>query len=267
MTLGIAMYSLHRAFREGGLKLTDAPRLCAERLGITLLDPTSPLMNLADDASRAAFKKAADDAGCRINTVAVGHCGDLAADDKAERLQAIEQHKPWFERCRELGAFAFRANTGGDKKEQDYNTVARCQESFAQLADWGSEYQIKVLIENHGGVSANAFAVTSMIDAINSPWVATVPDFGNLPDKLRYGFLERLMIHAVAVHAKLYEFDTEGRHTRFDLKRCLDIVKNAGFKGPLSIEFEGPIGEPGRPKDEWEGVLLCKQALAREGWV
>lgn len=261
MEFGLAMWSLHRAFREGGLDLTAAPAAVAERTGIRLLDPTYPLMDLADDGKRGEFVQAAADAGCRIHTIAVGGCGDLSAADKAERLAAIDQHKPWFERCREAGAFAFRANTGGQGKERDGDTIARCMESFAALADLGRDSGVKVLIENHGGVSTNAPAVQYLIAAINSPWVATVPDFGNFPEASRYEDLAILMTLAAAVHAKTKEFDAEGRHTSWDLKRCLALVRDSGYSGPLSIEFEGPIGGAGQPKDEFEGIVWSRKAL------
>lgn len=267
MSLGIALYSLHRTIQNGDLALTDIPKVCAEKLDLKILDPTYPLMDLADDSNRREFKKAADDAGCDIHMVAVGKCGDLSALEKSDRRAALEQHKPWFERCRELGAFAFRANTGGEGHHLNADFHARCQESFAVLADWAAEHEVQVLIENHGGISANAHAVHSILAAIHSQWLGTVPDFGNVKDDVRYEYLCILMRHAKAVHAKLYDFDAAGKHVQFDLGTCLDIVKAAGYDGPLSIEFEGQIGGEGQPADEVEGVLACKRALGNLGWT
>jgi len=262
---GIALFSLHRAIRSG-LDICSIPGVAAERLGIRILDPTYPLMPIADDEVRRNFKKAADDAGCVIRTVMVGREGDLAAADPAERKQALENHKKWFDRVKELGAIAFRANTGGPKEGFTSDDVKRCAESFAQLAEWGEQFGVKVMIENHGGISSDPDAVLQILKTANSEYLGTAPDFGNFPESVRYEGLAKLMPYAIAVHAKLYEFDERGEEKRFDLPRCMQIVKDAGYRGPLSIEFEGPIGGPGQPADEWEGIAKCKDLLARYGW-
>ena len=47
----------------------------------------------------------------------------------------------------------------------------------------------------------------------------------------------------VVCHAKGLEFDAQGRETKFDFPKCVEISKQAGFKGVYSIEYEGP-GDP-----------------------
>jgi len=221
MEFGIACYSFHRAIREGGLDICEIPAIAAERLDIHILDPTYTLMPLADGEKRKAFKKAADDAGCVIRTVMVGGEGDLAAADPAERKQAVENHRKWFDFVTELGAVAFRANTGGPREGYTADDIQRSAESFAQLAEWGRQAGIKIMIENHGGISSDPDAVIQIIETAGKDVVGTAPDFGNFPESMRYEGLARLMPYAISVHAKLFEFDANGEETRFDLPRCM----------------------------------------------
>lgn len=264
MEFSIALYSLHRA-AAAGLEICQIPQLAVSKAGIRMLDPTYPMMPLNDDAKRKAFLKAAKDAGCTIRTVMVGKEGDLATADVAARKQAVENHKKWFGFVKELGAVAFRANTGGPSEGHTPDDVKRSAESFCQLADWGQQAGIAVMIENHGGISGDPDAVVQIIKASGTR-IRTAPDFGNFKPAIRYEGLAKLMPYAIAVHAKLFEFDAAGDEVGFDLPRCMQIVKDAGWTGPMSIEFEGPVGEPGKCTDEWDGIAKSKAALAKYGW-
>ena len=61
------------------------------------------------------------------------------------------------------------------------------------------------------------------------------------------------------VSAKSYDFDADGNETTIDYSRILKIVKDAGFKGRIGIEYEGP-----RLSEE-EGVIATKKLLERVG--
>lgn len=264
MEFSIALYSLHRAI-GAGLDICQIPQIAATKLGITMLDPTYPLMPINDPAKRKAFIQAVKDAGCTVRTVMVGKEGDLATADVAARKQAVENHKKWFDIAKEFGAVAFRANTGGPSEGHTPDDVKRSAESFVQLAQWGKQAGVSVMIENHGGISGDPDAVVSIIKASGN-LIRTAPDFGNFKPAIRYEGLAKLMPYAIAVHAKLFEFDAAGEEVRFDLPRCMQIVKDARWTGPLSIEFEGPIGEPGKVADECDGIAKCKKVLTKYGW-
>ncbi len=264
MEFSIALYSLHRAIRDG-LDICRIPQLAAAKVGIRMLDPTYPLMPINDPVQRKAFIQAGKDAGCTFRTVMVGKEGDLADADAAARKQAVENHKKWFDVAREFGAVAFRANTGGPGEGHTPDDVKRSAESFAALAAFGEGSGISVMIENHGGISGDPDAVIEIIKASDNR-VRTAPDFGNFKPEIRYEGVAKLMPFAIAVHAKLFQFDEAGDEVRFDLPRCMQIVRDAGWTGPMSIEFEGPVGEPGACADEWDGIAKSKAALTKYGW-
>jgi hypothetical protein len=47
------------------------------------------------------------------------------------------------------------------------------------------------------------------------------------------------MPFAAAVHAKVNDIDENLVHPRFDHRRCIQIAKDAGYRGYLGIEYEG----------------------------
>ena len=73
----------------------------------------------------------------------------------------------------------------------------------------------------------------------------------------KYKGVEELMPYAHAVSAKSYDFDEQGNETTIDFKRMMDIVKNAGYKGYVGIEYEG------NRMSEDEGILATKNLLEK----
>ena len=94
--------------------------------------------------------------------------------------------------------------------------------------------------------------------------VGTLPDFGNFiinrqtgEEFDRYKGMELLMPYAKGVSAKSNDFDADGNDTRSDYFRIMRIVKDAGYKGWVGIEYEG------NKLSEVEGILATKRLLER----
>jgi hypothetical protein len=87
----------------------------------------------------------------------------------------------------------------------------------------------------------------------------SLPDFGNFYEYDRYQGVADLMPFAKGVSAKSIDFDANGNETTMDYKRLLTIVKNAGFKGFVGIEYEGTR------LSEDEGIKATKRLLERVG--
>ena len=103
---------------------------------------------------------------------------------------------------------------------------------------------------------------------INQSNCGTLPDFGNFcmeqkPEggcKIQYdpykGVAE-LMPYAKGVSAKTHNFDAAGNETKIDYIKMLQIVKDAGYKGYIGVEFEGEeLGEEA-------GILATKKLLLK----
>ena len=94
----------------------------------------------------------------------------------------------------EIGCTAVRANSGGKTIVDRDRAIERCTDSFRRLADEGAKHGIAILMENHGGLSADADSILRVIEAVRRSHgpdaVGTLPDFGNWPDDAdRYGSL------------------------------------------------------------------------------
>ena len=119
-----------------------------------------------------------------------------------------------------------------------------CIDSFRRLCDVGCTWGVRVMVENHWGISADADVMVRICQAIERSHdkgvMHTLADWGNWPDTTdRYAAIEKVMPYAHAVHAKVNDIDEHLHHPRFDHATCLKISRAAGYDGYLGIEYEG----------------------------
>jgi sugar phosphate isomerase/epimerase len=140
-----------------------------------------------------------------------------------------------------------RVNSGGKGATDMAAAERRCVESLRKLCDEGRAHGVAVIVENHGGVSADPAALARVIEAVadthGDDAVGTLADFGNWPEGVdKYDALRQIMPYAKAVHAKVLAIDEQLNHPAFDLEKCVRIVRQAGYDGYLGIESEGKQG-------------------------
>lgn len=277
--ISLAGWSLHRRFRdpESPLKLLDYPRVAREEFGMSAVELNNVFFESTDESYLAQLNEAAAQANVALVGMAVDRTGDPSSLDETERLESIAAIKKWLPVAQSLGLPFFRVNTGGQGRESDPESLRNCIASFRELAKEAEGYGIKLVIENHWGISANPLNIVRIIEEVASPFLGTLPDFGNFPDEsrpevlaaiqpeipkevtpgeIRYWGLEVMAPYAMGVHAKMFEFDAQGNDTRINVARCIEIIRGAGFDGYWGIEFEGA-------GDDHEGVLKSKELLEK----
>ncbi len=257
MHIGLAGWSINKRFRraENPLQLLDYPQLARDEWGFEAVELNNVFMASHDDDYVEALKARAADAQVALWGMAVDGTGDLCAADEAERRANIEKCAAYLPMGKRLGLSYIRFNTGGSESP-DEAQIARCADSFAQLAKLGEASGIMICIENHGGLAKTPDPIVDVMKRVNSSYCRTLPDFGNFADDIRYQALEKVVPFAAACHAKFFEFDEAGNDTKIDVGRIKNIFKAASFDGRLALEFEGTM-------DDVEGVRLSKALLDR----
>jgi len=131
-------------------------------------------------------------------------------------------------------------------------------ESIAALADEARPAGVSVLLENHGGISANPAAIVEIVRAARRDNVGTLPDFGNFLEGVdRYEAVRALLPHARALSAKSWDFLEDGRESTIDFARMIGLAREAGYEGYVGIEYEGAR------LPEMEGIRRTKALLER----
>lgn len=248
-------YSLRTYISEGKLDYLSVPAKLKE-LGIPGVTFNDIWMKSYDTSYLDQIKKACAEAGIKITgLICEGNMATL--DDEAWNKQ-IETNERKMRAAAYLGAPIVRLNLGGlgDEAKDDTIGAERVIAAFKKLLPLAKQLNIKMTIENHGGVSKKADTILKIIKATDPEWVGACLDFGNWPDEIRYSECEKLAPYAYHVHAKTHTFNERGEDTNKDYKRLLQILKNANYKYAVSIEYEGP-------EDQIEGVKKTRDLILK----
>ena len=224
---------------EPDLKLPEAPAFFAEKLGVQNIELGSRHFEDSSLKYCRKLRAAAKKAGSKVINIQLDEPGyNLSSNDPAQRSKSVEFVKRWMDRAGACGATSLRANTGGSAKEK--LDVSVTGDSFRQLAEYGEETGVKILIENHGGFSSNPDNIVVIIKAVNSTFCRTLPDFGNMPanfkQQQRDEFLKKLYPYAHLISAKGMYFDEQAKHLAYDIGACVRTAEASGFKGIYSAE-------------------------------
>lgn len=272
LPISLAQWSLHRTLRSGELSNLGFPAFARETFGLEAVEYVSTFFERgATDFRRLGeLERAASDAGVRNLLVMVDAEGRLGAEDDAERRVAVHRHFKWIAAAKSLGCHAIRVNAAGSGARDDH--ARRAAESLHHLCEVADEYELSILVENHGGPSSDGAWLARTIELADHPRCGTLPDFGNflvsrtpkadgegfdLEWYDRYQGVRELMPYAKAVSAKSYDFDADGNETRTDYARMLRIVFDAGYRGHIGIEFEGS------QMSEIDGIRATQALLER----
>jgi sugar phosphate isomerase/epimerase len=256
LEFAVQQYSFNRQLRSGKLTIPEFPATVVKGTGIKALEYFNGHMQ--DKAGDTAFfqdvRKRCDDLGA-VNTMMLCRSKPaLDSPDASERKAAIEGYRPWLEATKILGGQYIRVDvrSAGDPGEQKKHAVAGLQ-ALCEVAS--ADYEMGILVENHGGHSGNGKWVAAVMKAVGLENCGTLPDFQNFKDYDPYLGVEEMMPWAKIVCAKSKAFDEDGNEVNVDYRRMLRIVKDSGFTGYIGIEFEGHDVDP------VEGINLTKALI------
>ncbi len=223
------------------------------RYGISHVELTQISFPSTEPSYLEDLRSAVEAEGSIIQNVPID-VGNICEPDAKMREESIAEIKGWMDAAAAIGSRAVRVNTGPSREGSDPLPLA--VESYRRLVDYAEKLDLFMLIENHGGISADADAIVEMISAVSNERFGACPDFGNFAPSVRYDALEKIMPFAKLVHAKSYNFGENGEETSIDYGRCMDIIRRSGFEGVLSIEYEGE-------DDQFEGIGKTKELILK----
>ena len=245
LKFAVQQYSFNRQLRSGDLDLLDFPKTVVEGTGIKALEYFN---GHAEDkngngAYFKALRKRTDDLGATNVMMLCRSEPALDSPDSKIRKAAIEGYRFWMEATKTLGGTCIRVDvrSGGDYDENKKHAVAGLR-ALCKVAE--AEFDMDIVVENHGGHSSNGAWVADVMRQVNLENCGTLPDFQNFKDYDPYLGVKEMMPWAKIVCAKSKEFDATGNEVNVDYRRMLKIVKDSGFKGYIGIEFEGHGVDP-----------------------
>jgi sugar phosphate isomerase/epimerase len=258
--ISLAQWSWHRRLRgQQQPKLDNLDfAVNARKFGFEAVEYVNQFFKdkAEDTAYLAEMKKRAKDNGVESVLIMCDGEGNLGDPDSQRRIQAVENHYKWLEAAKYLGCHSIRVNAASRGTYEEQLNLAT--DGLRRLSEKAVEYNLNVIVENHGGLSSNSGWLSNVIKKVNLPNCGTLPDFGNFPQEAdKYQSVQMLMPFAKGVSAKSYDFDDNGDETTIDFYRMLKIVVDSGYNGYVDVEYEG-----NRLRED-EGIVATKKLLEK----
>jgi sugar phosphate isomerase/epimerase len=250
MKLSLAAYSFNRMLPrpgrkpEGEITLNDFIDYCA-KLNLDGTELTSYyfpaevtneyLMNLKQQTFRL---------GLDISGTAIGN--DFCLAEGEARQAQINLCKKWIDHSAVMGAPVIRIFAGkvpkGDTEEA---ALDRCVAGINECLEYAAQKGVFLALENHGGITATPEQLLAIVERVNdSPWFGVNYDSGNFRTADPYADLAKIAPYAVNAQIKV-AVEVDGKKQPADLKRMVEILRAAEYRGYVVLEYEesDPYGE------------------------
>jgi len=262
--ISLAEWSLNKSLFGGKLTNLEFPIKAKNDYGISAVEYVNQFFkDKAEDMNYLReLKKRTDDHGVENVLIMIDREGQLANLNDKERIQAVENHYKWVDAAKFLGCHSIRVNAAGKGCREDVMQAA--VDGLGQLIEYSEKAGINIIVENHGGFSSDGQWLSSVMKQLNNSFGGSLPDFGNFKIRKnvfydKYEGVKDLMPYAKGVSAKSHDFDENGNETNTDFGKMLQIVKDAGYKGYIGVEYEG------KNLSEDEGIMATKRLLEKIG--
>ena len=264
--ISLAQWSLNQDFWSGARDKLRFAAIAKHDFGINAVEYVNQFyLEGFTQKVTAELKRVSDGEGVRNVLIMCDRCGRLGDPDPAQQQASVEAHVPWLEAARTLGCHAIRVNAFSEASESYGTQLDRTADGLRRLCEIGDTFDLSVIVEPHGGLSSNGAWLAALMDLVAHPRVGTLPDFGNYGDH-RQGLVydaylgtAQSMPYAKGVSGKTFHFGPDGEENTMDFRRLMQIVKDAGFRGTIDIEYEGKAIAPDT------GIRLTRDLLIRLG--
>jgi sugar phosphate isomerase/epimerase len=263
MKLGVSTYSLSRAIKSGEMSVTDVIDYIAEiggqhaeivPIGYTLTDNPQLVETIVNRCAEHDLD---------VSNYAVGaNFSDLDDDALAREIERVKRE---VDVAVGLGAKRMRHDVASSKDtslSHFMSELPHLAEACRRIADYAAQFGITTSVENHGYYMQGSDRVLALVGAVDRPNFRTTVDIGNFmcTDEPSTAAVRKVMPLASMVHVKDFYlrpgrlrlgagwFPTAGGshlrgailgHGDIDMPEVLEIVRESGYDGYISLEFEG----------------------------
>jgi len=230
--------------------IDQAARLGFDGIELLLVQMTSEEKPYLNNLKKRAFHAGLDLMGFST------HQG-YVFPEKEKRDEEIKKTIRQIELAYELGIPTMRLNTGrwGTTKSFDDLMANRGIEpvlegyteedgfkwvidSIEQCIPVAEKCGVVLGLENHWGLGRTAEGVQRIVKDVDSPWLMVTLDTGNFLED-PYDQLEMLASQTILMQAKTYYGGGKWYTLDLDYPRIGEIMRKSGYKGYISLEFEG----------------------------
>jgi len=266
--VGLSTYCLYRAIMAKEMDLLQVVQWIADNGSEHVEIVPMPFdLNLAEQAETVkAVRQKAKDNGIDISSYTIG--AQFIQADKPAYEKEIARVMKQVDVANALGVKFMRHDAASRpipecSIEQFEKDLPQIVEACGRIADHAKQYGITTSVENHGFFVQKSDRVRRLVNAVGRQNFKTTIDIGNFmcADENPVAAVKNNISYASMVHVKDFYFRPSDRgnpgegwfqtpggnflrgaivgNGDIDMKSVLKIIKDSGYNGYLSIEFEG----------------------------
>jgi len=176
--------------------------------------------------------------GLDITGTAIGN--DFCLPEGAERDAQLAMTRQWIDNAAAIGAPVIRIFAGktpaGEKEEV---ALERCVAGINESLKYAAQKGVCLALENHGGITALPEQLLRIVEAVDdSPFFGVNFDSGNFKVADPYAALEKIAPYAINAQIKVMMKPEGAKPEAADLKRIVNILKAANYRGYIVLEYE-----------------------------
>jgi sugar phosphate isomerase/epimerase len=258
-------YSFNKALndqlkgRGKGMTLFELLDFCAEN-NFDAIDPTGYFFpgypKAPSEAYLNEFKRRAFILGLDISGTGVRN--DFATPDKAKRAADVQHVKEWVEVAARMGAPVLRVFAGKQPEGYAWDEVAKWMVAdLKQCVEHGKKHGVIIGIQNHGDTLMTAEQTLKIVKMVDSEWFGVIVDTGYFLKGDPYKEIAAVAPYAVNWQVKQH-IGGKGATLKTDLKKIVQIAREAGYRGYLPIET---LPVPGEEYDPRARTRQCLKEL------
>jgi sugar phosphate isomerase/epimerase len=206
----------------------------AVNLGVLGVDITTYWLKSTESTYLASLRNFAYRHGMPFSGLAIG--ADLCQPEGPKRKEVIETVRKWVDATELAGASHLRVF--GDKLPTGATEAQAVQwvvETMKPACEYAASKGVILGLESHSGLSTKAANIVAILRGVDSPYAGCNLDISNFRDN-PYEQIQACLPYATHTHIR--DFYGEPRRP-LDLDRVWQMFAQSGYKGYMSVEYEG----------------------------
>jgi L-ribulose-5-phosphate 3-epimerase len=246
--ISLAQWSLVEEIRAGQWKTLDFPRIAREDFGLAGIELVNTLLEVPTMHYLAELKNNAAALGVTIVLIMVDDEGDGCSENQEDRIQFGINHRKWVDAAHYLGCQAIRTNCRGPKAVSPEQAWDWAADSYYPLLEYAEHAGIRILIENHGGISDDPDWMVALMKKVKHPFLGTYPDWREPSIHFdNYDYLQKTVAFAGGMSYR-------NQSTEDLTARMIALCRQSGYTGWYGIESGGR-------KEVEKGIGLLRKYL------
>jgi L-ribulose-5-phosphate 3-epimerase len=231
--ISLAQWSLIEEWRAGKWKTLDFPRIAREDFGLNGVEFVNTLFEVPTENYLRQLRNSAASHDVTMVLIMIDDEGDGCFPDKKGQREFGLFHRKWVDIAHYLGCQAIRTNCRGPENANKSEALDWAADSYHPLLDYARPAGIRILIENHGGVSNDADWMVRLMNKVNDPLFGTYPDWREpTPEFDNFTYLEKTLPFAGGMSYR-------NQHTDERTMEMIDLCRKNGYRGWYGIESGG----------------------------